>query len=67
MSTSPPNSFLDGATAGSIAASFGTPVYVYDSETLEANAQAALDFPNAYGLTVRYAMKAAPTLSLIHI
>lgn len=65
MSTSPPNSFLDGATAGSIAASFGTPVYVYDSETLEANAQAALDFPNAYGLTVRYAMKAAPNRAIL--
>ena len=65
MSTSPPNSFLDGATAGSIAASFGTPVYVYDSVTLEANAQAALDFPNAYGLTVRYAMKAAPNRAIL--
>ena len=34
-------------------------------ETLEANAQAALDFPNAYGLTVRYAMKAAPNRAIL--
>ena len=60
-------SFLDAATARSIAESSGTPVYVYDSPTLQANARAALAFPHAYGLTVRYAMKAAPNAAILKL
>ena len=45
----------------------GTPVYVYDQATLEAQAREALSFPNAYGLTVRYAMKALPTAAIIRL
>jgi len=41
-----------------IAASHGTPVYVYDEASLEKAADTMLAFPNAFGLTVRYAMKA---------
>ncbi len=44
---------------------FGTPVYVYDQTRLEASAHEALAFPNAFGLTARYAMKALPTLAII--
>ena len=40
----------------------GTPAYVYDMATLKANAQATLAFPNAFGLTVRYAMKVGHSL-----
>lgn len=50
--------FLDYARAHTIAAQHGTPCYVYDAATLDANAAAVLAFPNAYGLTARYAMKA---------
>lgn len=39
---------------------FGTPCYVYDQATLEDAARSALAFPNAFGLTLRYAMKANP-------
>jgi diaminopimelate decarboxylase len=42
-------------------------VYVYDERTLKAQAREALDFPNAFGLTVRYAMKASPNAALIRI
>ena len=52
--------FLDYTTARTIADDFGTPVYVYDMTTLKANAAAVLAFPNAFGLTARYAMKASP-------
>ena len=38
----------------------GTPGYGYDQNSLEANAAAVLKFPNAFGLTARYAMKASP-------
>ena len=59
--------FLDYPTARSVADQFGTPVFVYDRATLEANARQALDFPHAYGLTVRYAMKAAPNAAILSI
>lgn len=43
----------------------GSPVYAYSLEKLEQNADACLAFPNAYGLTVRYAMKASPNSSIL--
>lgn len=45
----------------------GTPVFAYDRATLEAQARQALSFPNAYGLTVRYAMKACPNAAVIRV
>ena len=46
---------------------FGTPAYIYDEATLTAQAQAALNFPNAFGLTVRYAMKASPNAAILQL
>ena len=46
---------------------FGTPTFVYDQKALESQAQKALAFPNAYGLTVRYAMKACPSVGVVRI
>jgi diaminopimelate decarboxylase len=43
----------------------GTPLYAYSLEQLERSADACLAFPNAYGLTVRYAMKACPNSSIL--
>jgi diaminopimelate decarboxylase len=60
-------SFLDGESARRVAASFGTPAYVYDLATLRGKAAAALAFPNAFGLTVRYAMKAGPNANLLRV
>ena len=45
----------------------GTPVFVYDEASLQQQAQKALAMPNAFGLTVRYAMKACPTMAIIQI
>lgn len=59
--------FLDFTTAHAVAENFGTPVYVYDQKTLEANAAAVLAFPNAFGLTARYAMKASPNAAILKI
>jgi diaminopimelate decarboxylase len=59
--------FLDYTTARTIADSFGTPVYVYDMATLQANAADVLAFPNAFGLTARYAMKASPNAAILKI
>ena len=67
MATIPTPRFLDFPIAQNIAESFGTPVYVYDRTTLEAHAKDVLAFPNAYGLTARYAMKAAPNVAILKL
>jgi diaminopimelate decarboxylase len=59
--------FLDYSTAHTIAENFGTPVYVYDQRALAANAAAVLAFPNAFGLTARYAMKASPNAAILKL
>ena len=60
-------SFLSEDQVREVARTFGTPVYVYDQRTLEAHAQELLDFPNAYGLTARYAMKALSSASVVRL
>ncbi len=57
--------FLTPALAARIREEFGTPCYVYDAATLDAAARRALAFPNAFGLTVRYAMKANPNAAVL--
>ena len=59
--------FLSPTAASAIAAAQGTPCYVYDEATLSAQADAMLAFPNAYGLTVRFAMKACPNASVLRL
>ncbi|MEM1221281.1 MAG: diaminopimelate decarboxylase [Verrucomicrobiota bacterium] len=59
--------FLNFTKARSIADTFGTPVYVYDMKTLKANAAKILAFPNAFGMTPRYAMKACPNAAVLKI
>ena len=59
--------FLTPEQAEAVRSQFGTPAYVYDERTLKAQARAALDFPNPYGLIVRYAMKASPNAAIIRI
>ncbi len=60
-------SFLTENQVREVARTFGTPVYVYDRRTLETQAKALLDFPNAYGLTARYAMKALPSAAIVRL
>lgn len=59
--------FLDFSSAQAVASQFGTPAYVYDAATLKANAAAVLAFPNAFGLTARYAMKASPNAAILKL
>ena len=59
--------FLEIGTAESIRRDFGSPVFVYHEASLLAQAKAALAFPNASGLTVRYAMKACPNAAILRI
>ncbi|MGJ8640171.1 MAG: diaminopimelate decarboxylase [Opitutaceae bacterium] len=67
MATSTQPRFLDYTVARTVADQFGTPVYVYDEASLKANAAAVLAFPNAFGLTARYAMKASPNAAILQI
>lgn len=60
-------SFLNEDQVRGVRKQFGTPVYVYDQKTLEAQAQAVLDFPSAFGVTARFAMKALPNAAVIRI
>jgi len=50
-----------------VAGKVGTPAYVYEEARLQAAAEAALAFPHAYGLTVRYAMKALPNATVVRL
>jgi len=59
--------FLSRDLIRSLRAEFGTPLYVYDQRTLEQAAHEVLAFPNAYGLTARYAMKALPTAAIVRL
>lgn len=59
--------FLVPEQARRIAAEHGTPCYVYSQERLERQADAMLGFPNAFGLTVRFAMKACPSAAVLRI
>ena len=57
--------FLDFQLASEIAEAHGTPLYVYEGAALDASAAAVLNFPNAFGLTARYAMKASPNRAIL--
>ncbi len=59
--------FLTEDLALKAADQYGTPAYVYDEQSLLANADATLAFPNAYGLTVRYAMKASSNAAILKV
>jgi diaminopimelate decarboxylase len=59
--------FLNAQQARDLQAEFGTPFYVYDERSLKSQAAAALAFPNAFGLTARYAMKASPNAAILKI
>ena len=56
---------LTTAQAAEVRARFGTPCYVYDRRTLEASAREALAFPAPFGFTLRYAMKANPSVGIL--
>lgn len=60
-----PETFLTPAQAAEVREKFGTPCYVYDRRALERVARAALAFPAPFGFTLRYAMKANPSIGIL--
>ena len=59
--------FLDYQTASEIREKIGTPCYVYSEAALRSSASKVLAFPNAFGLTARYAMKASPNANILRL
>ncbi|MCM8528818.1 MAG: diaminopimelate decarboxylase, partial [Lentisphaeraceae bacterium] len=60
-------SFLDKKLSLAAAQEFGTPLYIYSQEAIEKSCSEVLAFPNAFGLTVRYALKANPLKAFLKI
>lgn len=61
------NPLVDSEKAHSLAQTFGTPIYLYDEVCMRSAAEAVLAFPNAFGLTARYAMKSSPNKSILQL
>lgn len=59
--------FIAPEKARELSKKFGTPLYIYSEERLRQNAAACLAFPNAFGLTVRFAIKACPTAAVLRL
>jgi len=57
--------FLTAAKAAEVRERFGTPCYVYDRAALERTARRLLALKAPYGFTLRYAMKANPSRSIL--
>ena len=58
---------ISAAVIAQAAESFGTPVYLYDEALILERCKGCLDMPNAFGLTVRYAMKANSNKTLLKL
>lgn len=56
---------LDAYVIAEVADIFETPLYVYDESHILKRCLECLNMPNAYGLTVRYAMKANSNATLL--
>ncbi len=56
---------LSPEQAAEVRERFGTPCYVYDQRELESAARRALAFGAPYGFTLRYAMKANPSIGVL--
>jgi len=58
---------LDATLIPEIAQQWGTPVYLHDQEYIENSCEQLLNMPNAYGLHVRYAMKANSDRTVLRV
>jgi diaminopimelate decarboxylase len=58
---------LDAALIPKIAEQWGTPIYLHDQAYIENSCSQLLSMPNAYGLHVRYAMKANSDRTVLRV
>jgi diaminopimelate decarboxylase len=59
--------FMDEARVRAVAGEAGTPVYVYDAASIVRAAREVKSFPNAFGLTARFAIKALPSAAILRL
>lgn len=59
--------FLSPEDVRHVADEFGTPAFVYDEASLERNADYMTSLPNAFGLTIRFSLKACPCQAIVRI
>jgi len=59
--------FLTREISHQIQSDFGSPTYIYSEQELSDRADEFLNFPHAYGLTVRYAMKANSNRNILKL
>ncbi|MEU7428119.1 diaminopimelate decarboxylase [Streptomyces sp. NPDC040750] len=59
--------FLAPQEVREIALRYGTPVFVYDEESITTAADRMSGLPNSFGLTVRYSLKACPSQAVIRL
>jgi diaminopimelate decarboxylase len=67
ISIQTPLPFASDAQLAAIAGQYGTPLYVHDEASYRRYAREALAAPNAFGLFVRYAMKANPHRAVLRL
>ena len=60
-------SMIGSSDIVNIANEYGTPIYVYDESTVVKKCKEVLGMPNAYGINVRFAMKANSNKSILNI
>ena len=58
---------LDAAIIPQIAQQWGTPIYLHDQAYIENSCEQLLNMPNAFGLHVRYAMKANSDRTVLRV
>jgi len=58
---------VDSGAVAKAAGLYGTPLYLYDEKTVVDKCKALMAMPSAYGLVVRYAMKANSTKALLKL
>jgi len=66
-SVQPPLPFASDSLLSQLAGEYGTPLYVHDERSYRRYAADALAAPNAFGLSVRYAMKANSHRAILRI
>jgi len=59
--------FITPEIVSQVRENYQTPVYIYSESELRARAKDFLNFPSAFGHTVRYAMKANPQRNILKI
>lgn len=57
--------FLDSVEVPLLARKYGTPLFVYDMDTIKSNYEYFSKTPNLFGLTVRYSVKANPSKAIL--